>query len=97
MQFHIESLAEGSEEVPDEFQSSVRCHMTWDTVLREYMQDEKAGLVGGSDVSYVGMNMLCLVKRQTTPRIAVNPKDAGNCSMKSMEIEFQGCSGIGSC
>ena len=32
-----------------------------------------------------------------TTRIAVNPSEDGNCSMKSMEIEFQGLSGIGSC
>ena len=32
-----------------------------------------------------------------TTRIAVNPSEDGNCSMKSMKIEFQGLSGIGSC
>ena len=32
-----------------------------------------------------------------TTMIALNPSEDGNCSMKSMEIEFQGLSGIGSC
>ena len=27
----------------------------------------------------------------------MNPSEDGNCSIKSMEIEFQGLSGIGSC
>jgi len=30
-------------------------------------------------------------------RIAVKPSDDGNCLVKSMEIEFQGFSGIRSC
>jgi hypothetical protein len=33
MQIHIESFAEGLEEVGNGFRSSVQCHMTWDTVL----------------------------------------------------------------
>jgi hypothetical protein len=49
VQIHIESFSEGPEEVGNEFQSLVRCHVTWDTVLQEYMQDEQAGDVGGSD------------------------------------------------
>src|ERR1700692_2108841 len=48
-------------------------------------------------VSYVGMNIACLDKRSMTTRIAVNPDESGSCSMKSMEMEFQGFSGIGSC
>ena len=48
-------------------------------------------------VSWVGMNIACFVRRSTTTRIAVYPDDFGSCSMKSMDIEFQGCSSIGSC
>ena len=48
-------------------------------------------------VSYVGMNMACLDNRSTTTRIAVKPEEEGSCSMKSMEMESHGLSGIGSC
>ena len=45
----------------------------------------------------VGMNIACLVSRSTTTRIAVYLEDWDNFLMKSIEIEFQGCSGTGSC
>ena len=48
-------------------------------------------------VSWVGIKIACLESRSTTTRMAVNPSEGGNCSMKSMEIEFHGFSGIGSC
>ena len=48
-------------------------------------------------VLWVGMNIACFVRRSTTTKIVVYPDDFGSCSMKSMDIEFQGCSGIGSC
>ena len=43
------------------------------------------------------MKIACLDSRSTTTRIAVKPKEGGNCSMKSIDIEFHGFSGIGSC
>src|SRR6202050_2700921 len=48
-------------------------------------------------VSWVGIKIACLESRSMTTRMAVNPSEGGNCSMKSMEIEFYGFSGIGSC
>ena len=48
-------------------------------------------------MSYVGMNMLCLVSLSTITNMAVFPADGGRCSMKSMEIESHGQVGIGSC
>jgi hypothetical protein len=48
-------------------------------------------------VSYIGMNRDCLVKWSTITIIVTNLTDGGSFSMKSMEMEFQGCSGIGSC
>src|SRR5260221_14228961 len=48
-------------------------------------------------VSWVGMNSACLVSLSTTTKIAVNPSDAGNCSMKSMEMESHSWFGMGSC
>ena len=48
-------------------------------------------------VSMVGMKMDCFENQSTTTRIDVNPEEARSCSMKSMEIEFQGFLGTGSC
>jgi hypothetical protein len=48
-------------------------------------------------LSTVGMNMPCLESRSMMTRIVVCPSDSGRCSMKSMEIEFHGRSGTGSC
>ena len=45
----------------------------------------------------VGMNMHCFDSWSTTIRIAVYPEELGSCSMKSIEMEFHGFSGIGSC
>jgi len=45
----------------------------------------------------VGMNMPCFNSLQTIMRIAVYPRESGSCSRKSMDMEFQGCSGIRSC
>src|SRR5258708_22934495 len=46
---------------------------------------------------WVGMNSDCLVSLSMITRIAVNPSDMGSCLMKSIEINSQGCAGIGSC
>ena len=43
------------------------------------------------------MKIACLDSQSTTTRIVVKPNEDGNCSMKSIEIEFRGFSVIGSC
>ena len=43
------------------------------------------------------MKIACLDSQSTTTRIVVKPNEGGNCSMKSIEIEFHGFSGMGSC
>ena len=48
-------------------------------------------------VSCVGMKMLCFDSQSTMTRIVSKLEDRGSFLMKSMEMEFQGCSGIGSC
>ena len=48
-------------------------------------------------VSWVRMNITCLVSWLTTTRIAEYLEDQGNFSMKSIEMEFQVCLGTGSC
>ena len=45
----------------------------------------------------VGMNMPCLESQSTITRIELQPEDVGRVSMKSIEMEFHGRSGIGSC
>ena len=45
----------------------------------------------------VEMKMHCLERQSMTTRIVVCLEEAGSCSMKSMEIEFYGFNGIGSC
>ena len=45
----------------------------------------------------MGIKIACFVSQSTTTKIVVNPSEGGNFSMKSMEIEFHGFSGIGSC
>ena len=41
--------------------------------------------------------MACLESRSTMTRISVNPLEVGKDSMRSMDIDSQGRSGIGSC
>ena len=48
-------------------------------------------------VSKVGIKIDCLVRQSTITSIVLEPSDMGNFSMKSMDIEFQGLSGIRSC
>jgi hypothetical protein len=43
------------------------------------------------------MNMACLDRRSMITRMAVKPDESGRCSMKSIDMEFQGFSGMGSC
>ena len=48
-------------------------------------------------VSCVGMNTVCFNSRSMMTRVMLKLEDGGSFLMKSMEKEFQGCSGIGSC
>ena len=52
-----------------------------------------------SDVQWivVGMNIPCLESRSTMTKIESQPEDVGSVSMKSIEMEFHGRSGTGSC
>ena len=45
----------------------------------------------------VGINIACFVKRSTITRIESESDEVGRVSMKSIDIEFHGRSGIGSC
>src|SRR6266481_897130 len=48
-------------------------------------------------VSCIGINSDCLDKQSMMTSMDVQPEDDGSCSMKSIKMEFQGCSGTGSC
>ena len=48
-------------------------------------------------VSWAGINITYLVSQSTMTKIVSNLEDDKSFSMKSIEIEFHGCSGIGSC
>ena len=43
------------------------------------------------------MNMACFDRRSTITRMVSKPEKEGSSLMKSIEIEFYGHSGIGSC
>ena len=48
-------------------------------------------------VLWVGMKMACFERQSMMTRMAVKPVEGESCSMKSMEMKFQGFSGTGSC
>jgi len=47
-------------------------------------------------VSWAEIKIACLVSRSTMTKIVSNLEDDGSFSMKSIEMEFHGHSGIGS-
>ena len=53
--------------------------------------------IGDVMVSMVGITINCLVRQSMMTNIVSEPSDMGNFSMKSMDIEFHGLSGIRSC
>ena len=53
--------------------------------------------IGDVMVSMVRIKINCLVRWSMMTNIVSEPSNMGNFSMKSMDIEFHGLSGIGSC
>ena len=53
--------------------------------------------MGAMMVLTVGTNMDCLVSQSTMTRMVSCLEDGGSFLIKSMEMEFQGNSGTGSC
>ena len=80
----------------DELGTVIRCDMGWNMVLGKYMDKKSLANCVEVMVLCVGMKLLCLVKRSTTTKIAVNPSESMRCSMKSMEMECHGREGTGS-
>ena len=48
-------------------------------------------------MSSVGIKLHCFDRQSMTTKIAVCPEEARSCSIKSMEMEFHGFKGMGSC
>ena len=48
-------------------------------------------------VSWAGIKITCLVSWSTMTKIVSNPEDNGSFLIKSIEMEFHGRLGIGSC
>jgi len=48
-------------------------------------------------VSWAGIKITCLVSQLTMTKMVSNLEDDRSFLMKSIEMEFHGCSGIGSC
>ena len=96
VQVHTESLAQSAEESRDELRATIGGDMRRSSMLGEDMEDEESSQLRRVNGVMGRMKILCLLRRSTTTRMAVNPSDLGSCSMKSMEMESQGRSGIGS-
>ena len=87
--------ARKKEDTNSEPQLDVTCEGT-PCLEKTWMMKSLASLVEVM-VLCVGMKMLCFDSRSTMTRMVSKPEDRGSFSMKSMEMEFQGRSVIGSC
>src|SRR5438128_5184353 len=82
-----------------ETNSVPQSEVTWEGTpcLEKMCRRNSCASWGDVMVSYVGTKMACLDSRSMTTRMAVKPEEEGSCSIKSMEMESHGLSGIGSC
>ena len=75
--------------------SEVTCEGT--PCLEKTWRKNSLASMGDVMVLMVRIKIDCLVRRSMMTSIVLEPSDIGSFSMKSMDIEFQGLSGIGSC
>ena len=75
--------------------SEVTCERT--PCLEKTWRMNSLANIGDVMVSMVGIKIDCLVRWSVVTNIVSEPSDIGNFSMKSMDIEFHGLLGIGSC
>ena len=78
-----------------EFRSLVTSDMFGDTMFGEDMDKEELSECQGIDVSVVGIKVDFFVSRSNMMRMAEYLEDFRSFLMKSMDIEFQGRSGMG--
>ena len=82
-----------------ETNSTPRSDVTWEGVpcfVTTCSMNSRASPVA-SMVLVVGTKIACLVSLSTITRISVYPSEGGNCSIKSIDTDSQGCGGTGSC
>ena len=73
--------------------SEVTCERT--PCLEKTWRTNSLASMGDMMVSMVRIKIDCLVRQSMMTSIVSEPLDIGSFSMKSMDIEFQGLSGIG--
>ena len=97
MQFHVQDLSSEWKKAKtnSEPQSEVMCEGT--PCLEKTWRMNDLANIGDVMVSTVRIKIDCLVRWSMMTSIMSEPLDMGNFSMKSMDIEFHGLSGIGSC
>ena len=82
----------------DDMNSEPQSEVTCDgTPCFEMWSTNSWASMGAVMVSTVGTKMDCLVSQSTMMRMVSYPEDGGSFLMKSMEMEFQGNSGTGTC
>ena len=77
-----------------------RLEVTWEGMmpcLEKTWRTNNLASMGDMMVSMVGIKIDCLVRWSMMTSIMLEPSNIGSFLMKSMDIEFQGLSGIGSC
>ena len=84
-----------NEEMNSEPLSEVTCEGT--PCLEKMWRMNNLASIGAVIMSMVRMKIDCLESRSTITRMVLCLEDGGSFSMKPMEMEFQGCSGTGSC
>ena len=97
VKLHVKFFSEGVEKAGDKFGAMVGSDMFWNTVFGEHVHNKQHCKVFRSAVDGCQNNMPCLESRSTITRIESQPEDVGKVSMKSIEMEFHGCSGTRSC
>ena len=75
--------------------SEVTCEGT--LCLEKTWRTNSLAIMGDVMVSTVRIKIHYLVRQSMMTSIVLEPSDIGSFSMKSMDIEFQGLSGIESC
>ena len=82
-----------------ETNSKPQLEVTWEGMpcLEKTWRTNNLSNIGDVMVSTVGIKIDYLVRWSMVTNIMLGPLDIGNFSMKSMDIEFHGLSGIRSC
>ena len=87
VELHVKCFSEEAEKAGDKFRAVVRGDMFWNTMFEEHMHNEQHFKVFRSAVD----------GQSTITRIELQLEDIRRVSMKSIEMEFHGHSGIRSC